>query len=248
MSHRFASVVLFWFGLIEVASVSGADTWWSANDTARIKRSGTWEWTSHRYAVDSALATKEDGAALEFSAEGRAVVLGLDTLTPRNHFGPPELGALDIFVDGQKQRTIWPRIEDREVVLIRSDQNETHHLRIVHHRDNPGAGCRIRGVRIVAEPSGDLAFLIAAEHSDALTDVRAQLTQGGRLIRDTLVRNWLTGQGRLAAIPPGEHYTLEIRATGWTTARAEDIAVNAGAETQLPPIYLHRAWDVPADD
>ena len=231
-----------------VPAGAAPDTWWLANDETRITRQGTWRWTSHRYAAESALATTEDGAALEFSAEGRTLVLGLDTLTPPNHFGPPELGALEVFVDGSRLRTILPRSEDREVVLLRTLLPERHRFRIVHRRDpNGGVGARIRGIRRVDESTGDLAVFISGEQNAALVDVRAVLSRQGKIVREALLRNWLTGRAALAAIAPAEDYTLELRATGWVTRRINGVAIQPGTETQLPPIYLEREGESSID-
>jgi hypothetical protein len=224
----------------------GAESWWPANDTENVKRSGAWQWTSHRYAAEHALVTVEDGAALELSYEGRALVLCLDTLTPPN-YGRPELGALEVFVDGAKVRTVRPRAEANEFVLFRSGDAGRRHVRIVHRRDDAGAGCRIRGFRIITGASGDLSVVLSGEQNSALVDVRAVLTRSGGVVRDALVRNWLTGECRLAGLTPGAGYSLEVRAAGWKTWRTENITIAAGEETRLPPIFLPREGDVALD-
>lgn len=230
-----------------VASATAA-TEWAANDAAFFKRSGEWAWTSHRYAAESALVTKQPGAALEFSFHGRAAVLELDTLTPPNHFGPPELGALAVYLDDVLVRLVRPRIEDHEVVLHRSAELETHRVRLVHQAEDVGVGVRVRGVRILEEPTGDLQLTVSGEQHGALIDVRVLVTQGGKTIRRTLVRNWLTGQCRLAGLPPGDGYTLELTAAGWKGVYFTNISVAAGKETTLAPVYLIREWDAPVDD
>ncbi|MBI4622954.1 MAG: hypothetical protein HY736_06965 [Verrucomicrobia bacterium] len=228
-------------------SALGRESVWAANDSTRVERSGAWAWTSHRYAATHALATVEDGAALELGYNGRGLILGLDTLTPPNNYGPPELGLLEIFVDGVRTRTVRPRAEDREVVLLRSPGDEEHRVRLVHRRDGAGVGCRITGFRVLAAPSGDLAFIVSGGHNGAMIDLRATLTQGGQVVREALLRNWLTGQCRLAGLPPGDGYVLELRAMGWKTWRQEGISIRAGDETALPSVFLPREWDVPAD-
>lgn len=230
-----------------VSRASEGETWRSADD-AVFTRSGVWEWTTHRYAAQGALVTQEDGAALEFEFRGAAAVLVLDTLTPPNNFGPPELGALEVWVDGKWVRTLRPRIEDREVVLLRSSGEENKQIRLVHRRDGTGTGVRINGVRMINFPSGDLTFILSGQHNGALVDVRAIVKQDGRKVRDVLLRNWLTGQCRIAALPPGKGYSLELRAAGWITGRVAGISIRSGEECQLPPIYLVRAWDVPVDE
>jgi hypothetical protein len=67
------------------------------------------------------------------------------------------------------------------------------------------------------------------------------------VVRDVLVRNWLTGECRLGGLPPGTNYSLEVRAAGWTTVRVADLAIRAGEETRLAPLYMARERDVPQD-
>lgn len=232
---------------MSLVAARAADDFWPANDATRVSRTGEWRWTSHRYAADSALVTTQDGAALELKLEGRGLVLCLDTLTPPNNYGPPELGALDVFIDGRHVQVVRPRDAATEVTLVRAGEAGVRRVRLVHRTDAGGVGVRIRGFRAPAAATGDLAFVVAAERQDALVDVRAIVSRAGRVVRDTLVRNPLTGACRLAGLPPGTGYALEIRATGWRTFRAEGIDVPAGGETVLPPVYLSRLRDVPQD-
>ena len=239
-----------WRGLFVLAVVlplGAQEMFWRADDAAHVKRSGDWAWTSHRYAANGAFATSEDGAALEVTFTGRGLVLCLDTLTPPNNFGPPPLGALEIVVDGARVGHIRPRTEDREVQLARSDSMAPRRVRLVHRRDGDGAGCRVVGFRVIDHASGDLAWLVSAERNNALVDVRAIVTREGVVVRDALVRNWLTGQCRLAGLPAGAGYGLELRASGWQTWRSAPFAIEAGKETELPPVYLCREHDAPAD-
>jgi hypothetical protein len=232
---------------LSLVATRAADDFWLANDATRVARSGEWRWTGHRYAADSALVTTQEGAALELTLDGRGLVLCLDTLTPPNNYGPPELGALDVFVEGKQVQKVRPRDAATEVTLLRAGEAGVRRVRLVHRTDAGGVGVRIRGFRAPATATGDLAFVVAAERQDALVDVRAVVTCDGRVVRDTLVRNTLTGACRLAGLPPGAGYTLEVRAAGWRTFRAEGVEVPAGGETVLPPVYLAREQDVPQD-
>jgi len=232
---------------VTLAGARAAGEFWPANDATRINRTGEWRWASHRYAADSALVTTQDGAAIEFTFHGRMLVLVLDTLTPPNNYGPPELGALDVFIDGAKVTTVRPREAAGEVPLARSAGPRSHRVRLVHRADAGGVGARIRGFRVAGDVTGDVAFVVTGERNDGLTDLRAILRREGRVVRDTLVRNTLNGACRLAGLPPGAGYTLEVRAAGWRTFRAEGVEVPAGGETVLPPVYLAREQDVPQD-
>lgn len=237
-------------GIIIAAHVDvifGATRWVSAEDANQLSRSGAWQWTSHRYAADSALVTIEDGAALEYTFTGCTLVLCLDTLTPPNNYGLPELGALEVYIDGEMSAVVRPRDSAGEVTLLQSASPRSARVRIVHRAESAGVGARIRGLRVATDPTGALAMMVNGEQNRALLDVRAVLTQGGRVVRDTLVRNWLTGACRLAALPPAMDYRLELRAVGWVMFVAESISVRLGEETVLPPIYMRRVRDVPQD-
>jgi hypothetical protein len=231
--------------LLLVPAAAGADAvWWPATDTERFVQSGQWDTTAHRYAAEQALATRQEGAAIEFTFRGRALVLCLDTLTPPNNYGPPELGALEILLDGKPVTTVRPRAAANEVVVLRSDGRRDHRVRVIHRGDSGGIGARIRGFRVIDGPSGELAFVLSGESNHAFVDARAILTRRGQVVRDGLVRNWLTGDCRLAGVPPGDGYALELRAAGWVTARRDGITIRDGEETILNPIYLQRMHDV----
>ncbi|MDO8541953.1 MAG: hypothetical protein Q7S40_16065 [Opitutaceae bacterium] len=227
-------------------SIAAAERWIPANDSVAVQRTGAWTWTGHRYAADQALVTSEDGAALEVEFSGAALVLCLDTLTPPN-YGRPELGRLEVLVNGTRVQTVYPRAEGGDVVIARADDATRRRIRIVHRKDDSGSGARIRGFRVLDAPTGELAVVVSGEHNGGLVDVRAVLSRQGRVVRDTLVRNWLTGQCRLAGIPPADDYTLELRAFGWKTARRQHVSIVAGRETQLPPVYVEREWNLRAD-
>lgn len=229
------------------APLGAAEQWWPADDASRIQRTGAWQRNAHRYAQEPAIETVEEGAALEVAFTGKALVLCLDTLTPPNHYGPPELGRLEVFVDGSRIRMIWPRSEDREVVIHRSPESGAHRVRLVHRIDGAGAGCRVRGFRVLDSVSGDLACKISGEHNGALIDVRAVVSRAGVVVRELLLRNWLTGDARIAGLPPGDGYALELRAAGWKTWRRDGVTVDANQETLLPPVYLLREWDIAVD-
>lgn len=229
------------------AADSAGETWIAANDPVKVVRSGDWQWTNHRYAAESAFETMEDGAALEVSFHGRALIVCFDTLTPPNNYGPPELGRLDVSSNRTHVRTVRPRDSANEVTLVRSTEARDHRVRLVHRRDATGAGVRIRGFRVATEATGDLVFGLNGEKNGALVDARAILTRGGKFVREGLVRNWLTGECRLAGLPPGEGYQLEVRAAGWEGFEAASVTIQAGEETRLEPIYLPRQRDVPQD-
>jgi hypothetical protein len=57
------------------------ESWTPATDEARVRRTGTWAAGRHRYAPADALATQEDGAALEIPFRGGGLSVVFDTLT-----------------------------------------------------------------------------------------------------------------------------------------------------------------------
>ena len=216
--------------------------WLSATDVNRIERFGRWvsHWLPNMPA--DALATYEDGAALEFSFSGIGLILRLNTLTPPN-YGRIESGHLEIYIDEKKVQTVHPRASALEVVIARQLLDKEHHVRVIHRSKDRLAGCSISGFWILSDTTGDLSFTVNGDHNISLIDARAVLMRNGRIIRNTLVRNWLTGKCRLAGLPPNDDYVLELQAIGWKSWQKEGIFIKPGQETELEPVYLHREWD-----
>ena len=82
--------------------------------------------------------------------------------------------------------------------------------------------------------------MLNGEENGFLVDARAVIRQGGQIVRNALVRNWLSGACRLTGLPAGKGYSLELIAYGWEPQRIEEIAIQKEKETRLPPVYLHR--------
>ena len=101
--------------------------------------------------------------------------------------------------------------------------------------------------RVLRGDEGELAFLVHGEANRFLTDVRAVVSLKGRVVMNRLVRNWMTGQCRIAGIPAGGDYELEVIASGWEPLRIRDIEIVKQKETALPPVYLHRTRESTAD-
>jgi len=212
----------------------------SAFDERRVTRKGKWTATSFRNAAQRHLHTTESGASLKCRFVGTGVVIRLaGHAVPA--YGSPNLGRIEVLLDGEKARTLYPRSSPREIVVRRGLEPGEHTLRVEHVADDDGAGCRIEGFRVLSDPAGNLDFTISGEEQAFLVDVRAVLRRGGTLIRDSYVRNWLTGGCRLAGLPPGEGYAIEVSAAGWQTKRVEGISIAPNGTTTLPPFHLVRS-------
>lgn len=227
------------------APPAAQDEWIPACDAARVRRTGAWSPHRHRYAAAEALATREEGAALDFSFRGTGLAVAFDTLTVPS-YGRPERGALQVSVDGGPPLVVRPHGAANEVTLARGLPAGDHAVRIVHRLDGDGAGCRLVGFRVLPPETSDLAFTVSGDAAGELVDVRAVVTRDGRVLRDGLVRNWLTGACRLTGLPAGDGTRLEIRALGWKTARRTGFSLDPLRETTLDPLYLAREEDVPA--
>ncbi|MFO8080890.1 MAG: hypothetical protein R6V07_11330 [Armatimonadota bacterium] len=208
-----------------------------AADEQQVARAGAWVETTHRYAEDRHLATAEDGAALtlRFRGSGLAMRLGRHAVPA---YGPPDLGTLIVSIDDGPEQRIRPLAEAREVVLARDLPSAEHTARIEHRASDHGSGARIEAFRVSDGPTGEIAFALTGEQNAHLVDARAIVTRDGERVAPRLVRNPLTGQCRLTGLPPGAGYRLELRAIGWEPAVVESISVEAGRETQLPPVHL----------
>ena len=213
--------------------------WVSALDTAYVLQSGTWWESLFRYAETACLETEDNGAALTFEFTGTGVALGLGQHAV-SAYGRPSLGKLIVTVDDGSPRILYPGNEAREVVLVRGLTQGNHRVRVEHLQNRGETGCRISGFRVLAEHSGELSFVLNGEENGFFVDARAVVRQSGQIVRNTLVRNWLSGSCRLTGLPAGKGYSLELIAYGWESQKIEEIAIQKGKETRLPPVYLHR--------
>ena len=213
--------------------------WISALDTVRVLQSGTWWESQFRYARTACLETEDNGAALTLEFTGTGVALGLGQHAV-SAYGKPSLGKLIVTVDDGSPRILYPGNEAREVVLARGLTLGKHWVRVEHLQNRGETGCRISGFRVLAEHSGELSFVLNGEENGFFVDARAVVRQSGQIVRNTLVRNWLSGSCRLTGLPAGKGYSLELIAYGWESQRIEEIAIQKEKETRLPPVYLHR--------
>ena len=213
--------------------------WVSALDTVHVLQSGTWWESQFRYARTACLETEDNGAALTFEFTGTGVALGLGQHAV-SAYGKPSLGKLIVTVGDGSPRVLYPGNEAREVVLARGLTQGKHRVRVEHRQNRSEMGCRISGFRVLAEHSGELSFVLNGEENGFLVDARAVVRQRGQIVRNTLVRNWLSGSCRLTGLPAGKGYSLELIAYGWESQKIEEIAIQKGKETRLPPLYLHR--------
>jgi len=211
----------------------------SALDSQLVTRVGQWSDERFRHAAASHLHSTQPGAALELTFEGTgiAVRLGQHNVPA---YGSPNLGLLVATLDGRRLPILRPVESPREVVLASGLNSARHRLRIEHQPDGDGSGCRMDGFRTWNEPRGHLRFVVTGETNAFLVDVRAVIRRGLQSVRNTLVRNWLTGQCALTGLPPGNDYSLEIVASGWKPARVDGIQIRSGKTTQLPPLFLRR--------
>ncbi len=211
----------------------------AAVDVKQVDRAGDWQESRFRFAKTASLQTNEDGAALTFEFEGTGVAVRLGAHNVPA-YGSPNLGTIEIAVDGGSEQVIIPRSSPRELTLARSLPAGRHVVRLTHRHDNDRASCRVESFRVWTQPTGDVRLAVSGEENAHLVDCHAILRRGDRVVRNTLVRNWLTGQCSLAGIPTGEDYSLEVRAAGWSTASTGRFAVKAGEVTGLDAIYLRR--------
>lgn len=213
--------------------------WVPAVDQAQVKQIGDWQETSFRYAAKPHLLTITEGAALEFQFEGTAVAIRFGAhAVPA--YGVANRGTIIASIDGEQQRSIHPLASPREIVLARRLSEGPHLLRIEHRGVAESTGCRIEAFQALSQPSGDLLFHVSGEENAFLVDARALLRKDGRIIRNQLVRNWLSGQCSLVNLPPGKDYSLELQAIGWQTSHIDNIAIAANQTTSIAPVFLAR--------
>ena len=210
-----------------------------ATDKAKVKSKGKWSTSRFRFAAKAALQTNEDNASLTFQFKGRGIAARLGGHNVPA-YGKPNLGRLAIFIDGKLRRVLRPRALPREVVLADQLASGRHTLRVQHRTDVGKTGVRIESLASWQTPRGELRFQVNGQSEAHLVDCRAILRNDQTVVRNALVRNWLTGQCSLAGLPAGEKYTLEVRATGWRTMKTASFSIQANKVTRIPPIFLQR--------
>jgi hypothetical protein len=211
----------------------------SALDEQRVKQTGNWGESRFRFASAGAASTIEDRAALEYTFDGTGVAVRLGGHNVPA-YGSPNLGSLVVTLDGVSPQTLTPLSLPREVVLAEGLPSGSHRVRVEHRQDGDGAGCRIESFLAWNEPRGELRFRVNGDANTHLVDCRAIVRRGDVVVRDSLVRNWLTGQCSLTGLAPGDDYSLEVLAVGWLPARFGRFVIGQGTVTEVPAIYLRR--------
>ncbi len=211
----------------------------SALDKQRVRQTGNWSESRFRFAAAGSASTTEDRAALEFAFDGTGVGVRLGGHNVPA-YGTPNLGSLVVTVDGGSPRILTPRSLPRELVLAEGLPAGSHQVRVEHRRDGDDVGCRIESFLAWNKPRGGLQFRVNGDANSHLVDCRAIVRRGDVVVRDSLVRNWLTGQCSLTGLEPGGDYSLEVRATGWLPARVGRFGIGKDSVTEVPAIYLRR--------
>ncbi len=214
--------------------------WIQAIDISRVERSGDWKEFAYRYAERSTLSTTEDGAALRASFEGDTVAI---------RFGQQNIpvlasstfGRVAIEIDGEKVTVVDPVADALEVIVARGLEAGVHSLRVVHEAREEGAGCLIEQIGIFAAGTGEVAFIVAGEEQAYLVDCRVTVNRNGETVRSVISRNWRSGRCRIAGLPPGSGYCVQVSAMGWETWSSNEIAVSPGEETGFGSIVVRRA-------
>lgn len=208
-------------------------------DETNIRKLGKWSLNALRGSSTKALTPLENNSALEFSFFGDHLVICFDTLITPNYEEISDF-YLEIHLDGTFYKKIHPLSCPNEVRIIDSVENKTHQIRILYFGQPEGHCCRIVHFKTFPYPHGNLLFTINGEANFSLTDVRAILKQGRKIIKNVILRNWLTGQCSLLGIPTATDYTLEILAIGWQTYIKKTIDIYTTQTHVLEPIFLRR--------
>lgn len=216
-----------------------AFSWIPAIDKTQVTP-GEWYKTSFRYAQTEHLGTHIDHAEMKLTFEGTGIAMRMaNSALPV--YGSVCNGLLFVSIDDEKPFVIEPKLEPLEVVLARGLKPGKHSLSITHkRREDGGKAARVEGFLVWNEPRGELEFNITGEDQEFLVEARAILTKDGKEIRNTLLRNWISGRCRLTALPPGEGYSLSLAAIGWEPVSIENISIKASEATKLPDIRMLR--------
>jgi hypothetical protein len=211
----------------------------NAQNKKQVTQSGPWRVDRFRYAANSHLSAQGDESALEMSFTGRAISIRMGGHNVPA-YGAPNLGAVSVSIDGKQTAMLRPRELPREVTLASGLEPGAHKLKLSHLNDNGLSGCRIESFKTWDDERGEIRFRVTGDENAFLVDCRAILRRGDTIIRNALVRNWLTGQCSLTGLPPGDDYSLEVRAVGWQTVTTAKFKIESGQLAKIPAIHLRR--------
>ena len=131
--------------------------WIPATDTTKVQSSGSWHRTAFRYGAAAHLLTQDEGAALDVGFSGTGLVLRLGGHAVPS-YGSPNLGILEVRIDGSVMPPIHLRETPREIALARNLEPGKHQVQLRHTPSAEGARCRIEGLYALEGETGELAF------------------------------------------------------------------------------------------
>ncbi len=210
-------------------------------DDPMVQTTGEWNQYFYRrsFPTKQHLHTDEDGATLKRTFDASGLALVLESHIPYVYSGSLNDGILEVAIDGEVIREIYPLTEANEIVLYRDREPQPRRVSLRHwYAPNGGRGVRIIGFRELSEPAADLAFFLTGEAGDLLVDARVTVLDGNTVLRTVVQRNWMSGMVRLTDVPPGEGYTLRIDALGWKSVTLPLPPLHAGSERWLTPVHL----------
>lgn len=228
--------------LLFLVTQSHAQSWIPAIDSTRVASTGDWWVGSYQSAERPALGTTEDGAAVTVPFEGETLVLrfGQQGL-PSNY--ADTFGYVRVEIDGESIVRVDPLADALEVVVGRNLGEGRHELRIVHEGNGSRTGVLIEQIGLFGSEVGEIAFSVTALKQAYLIDCRVTVTQHGKTVRSALSRNLRSGRCRLAGLPAGEGYRVNVQALGWESWTSDEIVVASGEEADLGSVFLRRSAD-----
>ena len=178
------------------------------------------------------------GARLTVTGFGRAIYVRLPIIfeTPGPHYGHFLGARLRWRIDGGKWQGLGQAAVPREVALAENLSPAEHTLTL-----EPIGSCCVDGFRFAARPVGRITgMLVARDWSELLTDCRADVFRGGRLVRVQYVRSPHDMRFVIAGLDPGK-YRLRLTAAGWGPVEVRGIKLpRPGAKVDVGVVEMVR--------
>lgn len=208
-----------------------------AADETQCKVEGRAQRYDYPRTVGRTVLQLNEGSKLTIAAPGRAFYLQFPPQfqTPGPFYSFPDASKLRWNIDGGEWHEINVLHSELEVPLELYLRDGMHTVMIECLSGN----CMLNGLRAARVPLNSVGGrILTRDYGELLTDVRAQIFDGNKLLRDETVRNPFDGAFIVNGLPLGA-FTLRLTAAGWKPYETR-VLLPTGAMSHRCDVLLER--------